>query len=120
MAQVLLATAVLAACALGWTASADASTTQFTHHRVEKAEALATSVELDRQRVVSVDDRGGEVDRSSIRSLDTPRASESPQTRPAANGNGRASAAFLAAFLLAGAVVVLIAVASRVRSSWPA
>ena len=121
LARVLLATAVLAVCALGWAGlSADASTAQLTHHRLEKAEAIATSVELDQQRVASLGERDGEVDTSSIRSLDAPHASESPQTRPAANGNGRASAALLAAFLLAAAVVALVAAASRVRSSWPA
>jgi hypothetical protein len=109
LARALLATAVLAACALGWAVRADASPAQLT-----KAEGMA----LD--QAVSPDSRDGGVDRSSIVDVAPKRASESSRAGASSTDSGRAGAALLAAFLLAGVVAVLVAAASRVRSSWPA
>jgi hypothetical protein len=93
----LLATAVLAASALAWAASAGASPVQHTNA----------------QQVVSFDARG-DVDQSSVRYLEPAPASDSSRTDPRRNGS--ASAAFLAAFVLAAVVAVLLAAASRVSS----
>ena len=114
LTQVLLLTAVLAAWASGAAAaSADV--------RVQNTATITASVDHDRQRPISFDAREGAVDQSSIRSLDPVRASESTSSGdPDSHGKGRASAALAAAFLLAGVVALLIAAATRVRSSWPA
>jgi hypothetical protein len=84
------------------------------HYRVENADAIMATVDLDAQRVVGFDVRDGEVDEGSIRYLDAaPTTDRSPaDSRP----NGSASAAFLAAFLLAGVTAVLVVAASRVSS----
>jgi hypothetical protein len=118
-ARALLATAVLAAWALGWAAWADASPAQLTKAEREP-DAITASVDPGKQRVVALDVRDGEVDQSSIRDVAPPSVTDRSRAGSGSDARGRASAAFLAAFLLAGAVVALVAAASRVRSSWPA
>jgi hypothetical protein len=105
----LLATAVLAAWALGCAARADASPGPTT---------TAERVALD--RAVSPYTRDDEVDRSSNLDAVSLLASEGERTGAGSANPGSASAALVAAFLLAGVVAVLVAAATRVRSSWPA
>jgi hypothetical protein len=91
----------LAACALGFAASADASPTQLTTVAREPI-------------VVIQNDAGADVAQSSIRDVDTAPASDG--SRADSHPNGRASAALMAAFVLAGVAAVLVAAASRVSS----
>jgi hypothetical protein len=95
--RALLATAVLAASALAWAAPASASPVQDTNA----------------EPVVALDARAG-VDQSSARSLEPAPARDGSPTDPRRNGS--ASAAFLAAFVLAAVVAVLVVAASRVGS----
>jgi hypothetical protein len=88
-----LATAVLAACALGWAAPAFATNA--------KGQPVVELVQNDH----GVADQGSS---APVRTDDDSRADSRP--------NGSASAAFLAAFLLAGVTAVLVVAASRVSS----
>ena len=99
-------TAVLAACVLGWSASADA------RPLVGDGGAIAAALDPD-TRVVVYDGRDGEAERSSIREVQPAPVSDSSR---AERTNGNASAAFIAAFVLAGVAAVLVAAASRVSS----
>jgi hypothetical protein len=100
--RALLATAALAACALGWAASASAGPAVLAkpeHVRV------AAPVEGDPSAVA---DRSAASEAQPVRTDDVSRGDSRP--------NGSASAAFLAAFLLAGVTAVLVVAASRVSS----
>jgi hypothetical protein len=100
--RALLATAALAACALGWAAAAHASPAvlaQAEHLRV------AAPAESDPSTVA---DRSAAPEAQPVRTDEDIRGDSRP--------NGSASAAFLAAFLLAGVTAVLVVAASRVSS----
>jgi hypothetical protein len=100
--RALLATAALAACALGWAASADASPAVRA-----KAERLQVAA-LVESRPQAVADQSATREADPVRTSDGSRADSRP--------NGNANAAFLAAFVLAGVTAVLVVAASRVSS----
>jgi hypothetical protein len=105
--RALLLTAVLAACVLGWSASADA------RPWVDDGDAIVAAVDPDTPIVV-LDGRNDAVEQSSIREVQPAPVSDS--SRAGSRPNGNANAAFLAAFVLAGVAAVLVAAASRVSS----
>ena len=98
--RALLATAALAACALGWAASAHASPAV-----LAKAERLRVAAPVESEAVAD-QSTGREAD--PVRTADGSRADSRP--------NGNANAAFLAAFVLAGVTLMLVVAASRVSS----
>ena len=104
--RALLVTAALGACVLGWSASAEA------RPLVGAGDAIAAAVEPDTPVVVFEQD--GAVEEVSAREVQP--APVTDDSRAGSRPNGNASAAFIAAFVLAGVAAVLVAAASRVSS----
>ena len=105
--RALLVTAALAACVLGWSASAAA------RPLIGEGDAIAAAVEPDTP-VVVFEGQDGAAEEVSVREVQP--APVTDDSRAGSRPNGNASAAFIAAFVLAGVAAVLVAAASRVSS----